>query len=394
MHRKILLVEQSDAMRTVAETVLRQNGYEVIAVSAANKAREVLQLARPDLLLVSADVTAPDGSPYYERLRQDPGSSSIPMLLFAPTHQTQVDFPDEVVIPRPFDPRELVNKVSVFIGSGSSDPSDPSGHDADNGLLDQALGLDELHVTDSEVLNRSSSIKAQRIDATKEKMIGLDGAEEPRAEPSDTSKVEAIRIGEGDSKIIRESDRRPQKPTGGSGRLEILSDQYGLADPHSLAKHKPGDSHDYDWFVQAIKSDADATPHSGAGAHPVDPGKLSIQETASVIDPRTAGPAVAAAPGVDKFIDEFKKEIEQIRDVDTSDLMVSPDKQAAGRSEDLLAWEDKLERITAEQLEPFTREFAKELGRQVAEKITSKIDPDKLMRLLKDEILKHRPDRT
>ena len=82
MHRKILVVEQADTMRTVAETVLRQNGYEVIAVSAADKAREVLELSRPDLIIVGADIQTPDGAPFYERLQLDDNTRAIPMLLF------------------------------------------------------------------------------------------------------------------------------------------------------------------------------------------------------------------------------------------------------------------------------------------------------------------------
>ncbi len=42
MPRRVLIAEQADTLRSVAETVLRQNGYDVISVTAAEKAREVL----------------------------------------------------------------------------------------------------------------------------------------------------------------------------------------------------------------------------------------------------------------------------------------------------------------------------------------------------------------
>ena len=77
MHRKVLIIEQTDTLRTVAETVLRQNGYEVIAVSAAEKAREVLELTRPDLVIVGADVTGADGSPFYDRLASDSSTAGL-----------------------------------------------------------------------------------------------------------------------------------------------------------------------------------------------------------------------------------------------------------------------------------------------------------------------------
>ena len=43
MHKRILIIEAADAVRGIAENVLRQNGYEVISVSDAEKALEVLQ---------------------------------------------------------------------------------------------------------------------------------------------------------------------------------------------------------------------------------------------------------------------------------------------------------------------------------------------------------------
>ena len=41
MRKRVLLAEQSDAIRGVAETVLRQNGFEVIPITTAEKALEV-----------------------------------------------------------------------------------------------------------------------------------------------------------------------------------------------------------------------------------------------------------------------------------------------------------------------------------------------------------------
>ena len=61
MRKRVLIVEGADAVRGVAESVLRQNGYEVIAVSSGEKAKEVLQYARPDLIVLGAGSTRSSG---------------------------------------------------------------------------------------------------------------------------------------------------------------------------------------------------------------------------------------------------------------------------------------------------------------------------------------------
>jgi len=407
MHRKVLVVEQADTMRTVAETVLRQNGYEVIAVSAADKAREVLELSRPDLIIVGADIQTPDGAPFHERLQLDDNTRAIPLLLFESGEKSAVDFPPEVVIPRPFDPRDFVNKVAVFIGKGEtrSISANPLGETPiDDAVLDQALGIDTIDVTSSEELDKTVVGRSQAAaGSSRNKTTGLDAVAEKEHELSETSKVESIMIRDEDSKIIRESERPRGKPLEGTGKLEILSDQYGLSDPAAVGKAKPEDDvHDYDWFIQSIKTDAETTPKPKAkSARTVgDSGKLTIQDPSASVDPITPSPgtthraAAESGAGVEKFIDEFKKEMEQMRGEDSDDLMVTPARAAKGDPEDVLAWEDKLEKLTPAQLEPFTREFAQELGRQVAERILSKIDSEKLLRLIKAEIVKHYQDKS
>lgn len=90
--------------------------------------------------------------------------------------------------------------------------------------------------------------------------------------------------------------------------------------------------------------------------------------------------------GVEKFIDEFKKEIELLRSSETEDLALESDKSRSNRSGQL-AWEDTVEKITFEQVDLFTRQVASELAEKLASKIAAKLDPDKLLQLIKDEVI-------
>jgi DNA-binding response OmpR family regulator len=344
MHRKVLVVEQADTMRTVAETVLRQNGYEVIAVAAADKAREVLELSRPDLIIVGADITTPEGAPFYERLQLDDNTRAIPLLLFESSDKAAVDFPSEVVIPRPFDPRDFVNKVAVFIGKGEN-----------RTMTSNPLGESPIDDAVLEEMDKTTVGRRQATAITRSRTTGLDAVAEKERELSETSKVESIMIGEEDSKIIRESERKRAKPPEGTGKLEILTDQYGLTDPGAGPDLETEDEvHDYDWFIQSIRTDAEATPtpHTKKPARSGDSSKLTIQEASSVVDPHTPAPSsptpsvAESGPGVEKFIDEFKREMEEMRGEDAEDLMVAPERKKADASGDALNWEDKVEKLT------------------------------------------------
>jgi len=71
MAKKVLIIESSLAVRGIAESLLRQNGYEVTAADTANTAREILDTGKADLILVGSDLIDEQGKPFYEYLRSD-----------------------------------------------------------------------------------------------------------------------------------------------------------------------------------------------------------------------------------------------------------------------------------------------------------------------------------
>jgi CheY-like chemotaxis protein len=401
MRRKVLIVEQTDTTRSVAEAVLRQNGYEVISVAEADRAEEVLEFARPDLLVVSVDVQSRGRGPFYEKLRQSASTASIPMLLFEPVDRSPLDFPDEVVVRRPFDPRDFMAKVSVFLGQMESrEPSKANplkASSVDDEFLDAALGLDRLVVTDSEVMDGTGAVRLPKTGAQSVQSVGQPHPEEF----TQSTKIESLMIQEDVSQIVHKpAAKKGPLPVEGTGKLEILADQYGMADPSALAGQPEGQAHDYDWFINAMRSDdapgAGAAPAAHANRDPrSESGKLTFSEPSAAVDPVTPGPGQggqrpASTSGVEKFIDEFKREIEQLR-ADESDILQEPvPARAETKSVNGLSWDETLERLTTEQAAAFTREFAAELGRRVAEMVVAKIDADKLLRMIKNEILARR----
>ena len=308
-----------------------------------------------------------------------------------------------MIIPRPFDPNELIQRVAVF--SGRSETGGPTPGDApleggglDDDLLDQALGLDRIDVTSSEVMDKTMRVKRQ-AGKTSEKMVGLDHDVSGDDDTGETGRVESLMIRDESSDIRHDPTDPPkqEKPVTGTSKLEIMSDQYGLSDPGSFRELKnESQTHDYDWFVNSMREDVQS-PGGTPPADTPDQG-LDIADPSSHVDPVTPGPKMVQAPGaapepkartsgVDKFIDEFKHEIENLRDSEPEGAGVQTQTVPAEGHDKELAWEDKLERITPEHMAVFRREFVSVLAEKIAEKIVSKIDPEKLLQLIKQEII-------
>jgi CheY-like chemotaxis protein len=392
MRRKILIAEQADTVRSIAETVLRQNGYDVIAVTAAEKAREVLELSRPDLIIIGADLVAPEGVPYYDKLRSDSRVGRIPILLFQPSDKSDLPFPEEVIIPRPLDPKQLLHQVTVIMAAGdrlaAASAKGQAASDREDDFLDAALGLDDLRITESEVLNQTSTGRRSKSGQADEKLAGLVGGPHLNDSGATSVNVESLVLDEDSGRAVHQVPGRKAPSPEGTGKLDILTDQYGMTAPQAMARDDdPG--HDYNWFVDAIRKDNDP-----ASPRPHDSGKLTISPRSEGVDPITRGPKSHVAtkpgggtPGVEKFIDEFKKEMEQIRDTESERLVPDVKTIRPDLPMDKLGWEEKLEKLGPNEMEMFTQVFAQELGRRVAEIIAAKIDPDKLLRLIKTEIL-------
>jgi DNA-binding response OmpR family regulator len=160
MPKKILLAEKSDAIRSIAESILHQNGYDVISASGAEKTKELIITAKPNLMIIGADLSDGDGVFLYDSIEDNPLASSIPLLLIADPQGKSLPFPDEVIIPRPFDPKEFIDRVRLFVGGGIEPAKDGKVQVAepfaigniDDEFLDAALGIDSLDVEASEIM--------------------------------------------------------------------------------------------------------------------------------------------------------------------------------------------------------------------------------------------------
>ncbi len=398
MSKRILLAEASEAIRGVAEPVLRQNGFEVIAVPSAERACGVLELSQPDLIVAGADLTLPGGRPLYEKLQADARTRSIPLLVIAQPEASPESLPGESLITLPLQPKAFLQKVSSMADaarrtSASVSHAQQQDREVDD-VVDAALGLDHIEITESEVMDQTTQVRLTNDRKNRRKPDLGEGIEDQTDDDlMRTGRVEIVNIDDDNTDIVapKHKQRAPQDPSA-SGKLEILSDanQYAMESPEDMHADSRSHDHDYEWLVKELQNEA--TTQESPQPTPEPGKKVSRQQRQSTSQEleNTAN----YQDGVAEFIDEFRKEVEKIhRDEADRVILEKPETsepappRTASSTQERRSWEDTLDRITPEQVDLFCSRFTRELADRVAERIAARIDPDKLLRLIRDEVL-------
>ena len=121
----VLLVEDNEDNRIIYTTVLRHVGYDVIEALDGVEAIALARSAKPDLILMDISLPHIDGWEATRVLRQDPDTSSIPIIALT-AHALQDDRERAVqmgftsYLAKPVEPRAVVAEVKRWIGGGGA----------------------------------------------------------------------------------------------------------------------------------------------------------------------------------------------------------------------------------------------------------------------------------
>lgn len=437
MAKKVLIIEQSLAVRGVAESLLRQNGFEVVSADSQADATEILRTSKIDLILVSSEITAESGQPLFEHFSGDKTVAAVPILLLHdPNSGPEPGYPPESIITKPFTPRDFLAAIGPFVGSertvSASEQTPFSGADFEDALIDSALGLDKIEVDDAEIMDDDTAIyRKQNKKGITESLIGLD----IKVSPDDTTKavhgkIESVNVppdtedapkspeSAGDRKEeaeepdinLGEEEAAESAPDAGmteSSEIEIITDQYGIAAiPETSEVIQPEDedkAHDYEWFLSELRREASGEKKPEPAAEtPMGPQVNLDEKTAKRATPDKPStspekkPQSKAQPkeqpthgeAIDKFISEFKKEVDRITGETSDHIKVSTiaaddSKPADSDSARELNWEERLEKIPDDQIKIISREIVEAVAKQVARQLAARIDPDVIYHLIK-----------
>jgi two-component system, chemotaxis family, chemotaxis protein CheY len=120
MAKKILIVDDSSSVRTVARMALREKGYDVVEAGNGQEALKVLQGDRCHLVISDVNMPVMDGITLLKEIKANPNYKFTPVIML--TTEAGEDKKQEgraagakAWITKPFQPQLLVDAVAKLI---------------------------------------------------------------------------------------------------------------------------------------------------------------------------------------------------------------------------------------------------------------------------------------
>ena len=119
--RSLVLIADDDAdILSLVKAVLERSGHEVVAASDGAEALASVRARKPDLAVLDIAMPEVDGLEVLRRLRADPTTSELPVvLLSARAQEADVErgfaIGASAYLKKPFSPRELSEHVAELL---------------------------------------------------------------------------------------------------------------------------------------------------------------------------------------------------------------------------------------------------------------------------------------
>jgi two-component system, OmpR family, response regulator VicR len=115
--KTVLVVDDEPVLRAIVREILDEEGYAVIEAADGRVALEIMESARPDLVLMDVMMPGVDGREAYRQLRSHPEHRHIPVIMMSAAIQPHgLDPTIAGFMAKPFDLNQLVQLVARLIG--------------------------------------------------------------------------------------------------------------------------------------------------------------------------------------------------------------------------------------------------------------------------------------
>jgi CheY-like chemotaxis protein len=119
--KRILAVDDEPHILKLVAFSLKSGGYEVLEAADGLSAISIARAEQPDLILMDVMMPALDGYEACRRLKADPETAQIPVIMLtaktqAAEHKTGEAAGAEGYINKPFTPKDLVAQMREFLG--------------------------------------------------------------------------------------------------------------------------------------------------------------------------------------------------------------------------------------------------------------------------------------
>ncbi len=118
--KKILVADDEEAITELVAFALELEGFQVIQAPDGPEALRLVKEEHPDLAMVDVMMPGLDGREVSRRIKEDPATAHIPVLLFsAAPNPDLTEAKADGFMPKPFDVNQLVDTVRRYVGGNS-----------------------------------------------------------------------------------------------------------------------------------------------------------------------------------------------------------------------------------------------------------------------------------
>ena len=123
---KILVIDDDPDICTMIKMVLDYHGYTAMDADTEEKANSILGSNEINLIIMDMLLSGVDGSDICRRLKQNPRTASIPVLMFSAHPNAKkicIAAGADDFIRKPFEMNELLEKITSHIGTQKVKPA-------------------------------------------------------------------------------------------------------------------------------------------------------------------------------------------------------------------------------------------------------------------------------
>src|SRR5437868_3202309 len=120
MNGTVLIVDDEVVIADAVAAVLEDEGYRVATATNGQEGLTRAAELKPDLVLVDMMMPVMDGEEMCRRLREDPATRRIPVVVMSAVHRSVRDLPFDYVafLSKPFDLDTLLDTIADALKSG------------------------------------------------------------------------------------------------------------------------------------------------------------------------------------------------------------------------------------------------------------------------------------
>jgi DNA-binding response OmpR family regulator len=116
---RILIIDDDVDLLFLGSSLLKQRGFDVFSLSKADETLETVKSFRPDLILLDVKLGNLDGRDICLRLKSNPDTSFIKIILYSAFPETSVEYrkygADDFIV-KPYEFNHLVERIRYHLG--------------------------------------------------------------------------------------------------------------------------------------------------------------------------------------------------------------------------------------------------------------------------------------